>query len=243
MSKILVCPVAFNENVKLKRAIERYLASSACARTDYFIVDDCSTDGTTEMIQSFAEQGVKTCRHPQRFGVGAAIRTAIQHAEDQGYDILVVMAGNDKDNPDEIERLIDPIVDGGCDFIQGSRYKGANGIGGDMPIYRKFATKMHPWLMSVFTGKKVTDSTNGFRAFKLSILNNEHINIHQAWMDQYELEPYLLYKVLTLGYVFEEAAVTKIYPSRKLGYTKMKPIVGWWSILKPLFYLRLGIRK
>ena len=47
----------------------------------------------------------------------------------------------------------------------------------------------------------------------------------------------------TLGYRFKEAAVTKIYPPQSLGYTKMKPFSGWWSILKPIFYLGLGIKK
>ena len=112
-----------------------------------------------------------------------------------------------------------------------------------MPNYRKVATKVHSWLMSLITKHKVTDSTNGFRAFRSSFFNDNKINIDQPWLDHYELEPYLLYKIITLGYRFLEVPVTKIYPSRKLGYTKMKPIVGWWSILRPLFYLALGIKK
>ncbi len=241
--KVLVSPVAFNENVKLKRVIERFLESPSRNFADYLVIDDCSTDGTTEMIQSFASQNVKTIRHEQRSGVGSAIRTAIRYAQKQGYEVLVVMAGNDKDNPQEIDRLIDPILKDGLDFVQGSRYKSINGIGGDMPFYRKLATRMHPMLMRLITGKKVTDSTNGFRAFRLSILNHPAINIDQEWLNQYELEPYMLYKVLKLNMKFKEAPVTKIYPSKKLGYTKMKPFIGWWSILRPLVYLGLGLRK
>ena len=243
MDKILVCPVAFNENVKLKRVIERFLKSRLRSRVDYLIIDDASNDGTLEMIQPFLWQGVQTIRHECRQGVGAAIRTAIHYARENGYEILVIMAGNDKDNPDEISQLIDPILNEGYDFVQGSRYLGASQISGDMPYYRKLATRFHPWLMTIATKKKLTDTTNGFRAFKLSILNDHRVNINQDWLNQYELEPYLLYKVLTLGYKFKEVAVTKIYPPRNLGYTKMKPIVGWWSILRPLIYLRLGIKK
>jgi dolichol-phosphate mannosyltransferase len=243
MNKVLVCPVAYNENVKLKNVIERYLKSGVRGRTDYLIVDDASDDGTTEMVRSFGPRGVKTVKHARRQGVGAAIRTAVRYALGQGYEVLVIMAGNDKDNPEEIPGLIDPIFEGGYDFVQGSRYKGHQGTGGDMPRYRKLATKAHPWLMSLITGSKVTDSTNGFRAFRLSIFDNGRINIDQPWLDQYELEPYLLYKAIVLGYRFTEAPVTKIYPSRKLGYTKMRPLVGWWSILRPLIYLGLGIKK
>ncbi len=243
MNKTLVCPVAFNENVKLKSAIERFLKSSALSRADYLIVDDASTDGTTQIIESFAARGVQAVRHDSRSGVGASIRTAIKYAISHGYEVLVIMAGNDKDNPDEIPRLIGPIFEQGYDFVQGSRYLSPNGAGGDMPFYRKVATRVHPVLLSLFVGRTLTDSTNGFRAFRLSIFENKAINIDQDWLDHYELEPYLLYKAITLGYKFREAPVTKIYPPRKSGYTKMRPIVGWWSILKPVIYLGLGIKK
>lgn len=243
MDNILVCPIAFNENVKLQRVIERYLKSDISKSTDYLVVDDASDDGTTEVIESFSPAGVATIRHEQRRGVGAAIRTAIGYAQKKGYEVLVIMAGNDKDNPDEIGRLIDPLLKENYAFVQGSRHVKSGGIGGDMPLYRKIATKIHPWLMSLITGRKVTDSTNGFRAFKISIFDNPKINIDQTWLNQYELEPYLLYKIITLGFRFKEVPVTKIYPLRELGYTKMKPVSGWWSILKPLIYLGLGIKK
>ncbi|MCK5013551.1 MAG: glycosyltransferase family 2 protein [Candidatus Omnitrophica bacterium] len=243
MSNVLVCPVAFNENVKLKNVIERFLKSSVYSQVDYLIVDDASDDGTTEVINNFASQGVKTIKHQRRQGVGAAIRTAIQHARSQGYEVLVIMAGNNKDSPDEIPRLTDPVIKEGYDFVQGSRYKEHEGIGGDMPLYRKVATKMHPWLMSLITRQKITDSTNGFRAFRLSIFDHPEINIDQSWLDHYEIEPYLLYKAITLGFKFKEAPVTKIYPPKKAGYTKMRPLTGWWSILRPVVYLGLGIKK
>ncbi|MBN1870204.1 MAG: glycosyltransferase family 2 protein [Candidatus Omnitrophica bacterium] len=243
MNKVLVCPVAFNENEKLRKVIERFLKCRVRSEADYLIVDDASNDGTTQIINGFAAQGVKTIRHEKRRGVGAAIRTAVQYARRQGYEILVIMAGNNKDNPDEIPRLIGPILKEGYDFVQGSRYMGHDGAGGDMPFYRKIATRIHPRLMSFLTKKKVTDSTNGFRAFRLSIFGHREINIDQPWLDHYEMEPYLLYKAITLGFKVTEAPVTKIYPSRKVGYTKMRPLSGWWSILRPLFYLGWGIKK
>jgi dolichol-phosphate mannosyltransferase len=243
-SKILVCPVAFNEHIKLRNVIERFLKSRIHDKVDYLIVDDGSDDGTTEMIAEYKSRGVKTIKHAKRSGVGAAIRTAIEHAYRQGYDIIVIMAGNDKDNPEEIPFLLEPIVHGGFDVVQGSRYLGKTGSGGDMPFYRKLATRLHPWMFSVFTGQKLTDTTNGFRAIRLSLFKDQRINLNQEWLNTYELEPYILWKTIVLNYKFKEAFVTKIYPPKQLGgYTKMVPIVSWWSILKPLFYLRLGIKK
>jgi dolichol-phosphate mannosyltransferase len=243
MPRILVFVPAYNEHIKLKSVIERFLKSPARGLADYLVVDDGSDDETPMVIRSFAMQGVKVIRHRRQSGVGAAIRTAIRYGRENGYDVLVVMAGNDKDNPDEIPQVLEPILKDGFDFVQGSRYKGKVGAGGDMPLYRKFATRLHPWLMSLFTGQRVTDSTNGFRAFKLSIVDDKRIDIDQAWLDAYELEPYILFKAIKLGYKFTEVFVTKVYPPRKLGYTKMKPFIGWWSILRPVFYLGLGIKK
>jgi len=243
MNKIIVCPVAYNENVKLRSAIERFLKCPLKPLVDYLVVDDGSDDGTTEMIQSFESQGVSSIKHSSRCGVGVAIRTAINHARDKGYEAIVIMAGNDKDSPDEISQLTDLLFSEECDLVQGSRYLGGKRIGGDMPIYRKVATKIHPFLLSLLTGKKSTDSTNGFRAIRLSLFDDERIDISQEWLNQYELEPYILFKAMKLGYKVKEASVTKIYPSKELGYTKMRPFIGWWSILRPLVFLGLGIKK
>ena len=132
----------------------------------------------------------------------------------------------------------------------GVYFKNFSGINRDIFIFysKYFCTlenrvNLPRLLMSMITGKKVTDSTNGFRAFRLSIFDHPEIDIKQQWLNQYELEPYLMYKAIKLGFKFCEASVTKIYPPKKLGYTKMKPLIGWWSILKPLFYLGLGIKK
>lgn len=243
MPKILVCPVAFNERIKLRNVIERFLKSRIHNKVDYLIVDDGSNDGTTEVIAEYKDRGVGTIKHSQRSGVGAAIRTAIEYARGQGYEIIVIMAGNDKDNPEEIPFLLEPIIHEGYEIIQGSRYLGKVGSGGQMPFYRKIATRLHPWVFSMFTGRHVTDTTNGFRAIRLSLFDDSRINLNQEWLNTYELEPYILWKAITLGHKFKEVFVTKIYPPKQLGYTKMVPLVSWWSILKPLFYLRFGIRK
>ena len=96
-----------------------------------------------------------------------------------------------------------------------------------MPFYRKLATRLHPLLFSLLSGRNVTDTTNGFRAMRVSLFRDERINLDQEWLDTYELEPYILWKVVTLGYKFQEVFVTKIYPPKKLGgYTKMIPFLA-----------------
>ena len=113
-----------------------------------------------------------------------------------------------------------------------------------MPYYRRIATQwIHPLLFSLIVGRRITDSTNGFRAFRISLLDDPRINLNQEWLSRYELEPYLFYQVVKLGYRVKEVPVTKIYPAHELGYSKMEPITGWWSILRPLIYLGLGLKK
>ena len=78
---------------------------------------------------------------------------------------------------------------------------------------------------------------------KRSVLDDGRIDFYQDWLDHYELEVYLLMKLFKLGYKTTEVPCTKIYPAKKLGRTKMRPIVDWWRILRPVFYLGLGIKK
>ena len=235
--RVLAAPIAYNEEKKIGSVLQRFEGVKV---DELLLLDDASTDGTRAVAE---KMGVRVLSHRKRSGVGAAIRTAIEYARAQQFNILVILAGNDKDRPGEIHRLTGPIVNEGYDFIQGSRYL-PGGNFGNMPFYRQILTRyVHPFLFSLVTGRRITDSTNGFRAMRLSIFDNSKINLHQGWLDQYELEPYLYFKAIKLGYKVKEVPVTKIYPPKQLGYTKMKPITGWWSILRPLFLLGLGLKK
>ena len=235
--RVLAVPFAFNEDKKIGSVIDRLNGTNV---TEIIVLDDGSTDKTAQIALA---KGVKVLSHDKQLGIGAAITTAIEYARRQGFDVLVIMAGNDKDRPNEIPRLLKPIIEEDYDLVQGSRYLKGGGFG-NMPLHRRIATQLiHPILFSLVTGRRITDSTNGFRAIKLSVFDDERINIHQPWLNRYELEPYIFYKVIKLGYKVKEVPVTKIYPPKELGYSKMKPITGWWSIIKPLIYLPLGLKK
>ncbi|MBI3490733.1 MAG: glycosyltransferase family 2 protein [Acidobacteria bacterium] len=234
--RVLAATFAYNEGDKIRRTLARHPSPRPY---DLLVFDDGSTDRALEGLDS----SVIVLRNETNRGIGSAMKGVFQYALNKNYEVLVIQAGNDKDDPLEIPKLLEPIVTGHADFVQGSRYLHGGGFG-NMPAYRMFATRVvHPLVFSLAARKHVTESTNGFRAFKVELLRDPRIDWRQPWLDRYELEPYLLLKTIRLGYRHCEVPVIKIYPKHELGYTKMRPFVDWWSILRPVVYLGLGLRK
>lgn len=233
---IAMAPV-LNEEQKIGEVVRRMPRDVV---DEVLVIDDGCTDRSPEVARA---HGATILALGRTVGVGAALRDGLKYAQKQGYDVAVVVAGNNKDSPEEIPLLLDPIADGRADFVQGSRWlkRGANF--GPMPLYRKLATRLHPVLFSLAARRRVTDSTNGFRAVRTSLFDDPRIDLDEDWLDEYELEPFLFLKAIRLGYSVVEVPVTKVYPPKKLGQTKMKPLTGWWSILRPLAYVGLGLRK
>lgn len=235
--RVLTAIFAYNEGEKIRRTIARHPHTRDY---DLLVMDDGSTDG---VLESLPKDGWTHVRNATNQGIGAAMKRVFDYALDNKYGVLAIQAGNDKDDPNEIPRLLEPILSGRADFVQGSRFLAGGGYG-NTPMYRVIATRfVHPMLFSMFVGKYVTETTNGFRAFRTEILRDTRIDWRQEWLDKYELEPYLLFKAIRLGYRHCEVPVTKVYPPHQQGYTKMKPITGWWSILRPVLYLGLGAKK
>jgi dolichol-phosphate mannosyltransferase len=233
---VLIIPV-WNEELKIGSVVERVPKDVV---DEVLVVDDGSDDRSAQVA---ADLGARVLTLGHTVGVGVAIRTGYEFALENGFDIAVVIAGNNKDEPDEIPSLLDPIVEDRADLVQGSRFLSEHPSFGPMPAYRKIATRLHPMLFSVVARRKVTDSTNGFRAIRSQILTDRRIDLKQDWLAKYELEPYLYLQAIRLGYRVLEVPVTKIYPAKALGQTKMKPMVDWWRLLSPIFYVGLGIKR
>lgn len=235
--RVVLLSCAWNEEGKIETMLERLPWDMA---EEVVVVDDGSTDRTADLCR---QAGATVISLGACLGVGYALREGLRYCREQGHELVVTVAGNNKDDPSEIPRLLDPICDQGFDFVMGSRFLEGGGYGGDMPAYRKLATRLHPWLIGVFTGTRITESTNGFRAMRLGVLDDPRIDLDQGWLDHYELEVYLLMKLLKLSeYRTTEVPCTKIYPQKKLGRTKMRPVTDWWRILRPVFLLGTGLR-
>jgi len=203
-------------------------------------LDDGSTDRTPEIV---AQAGVSCIRHPTNRGAGAGIKSLIRYGRDHGHEVIVIMAGNGKDDPRQIPRLLAPILEEGYDYVQGSRY--LPGGGSDhLPRQRTILIHMLAWFYRLMTRFHSTDPSNGFRAYRLSLFDDRRINIWQDWLDDYGLEHYLNYLVLKLGYRVKEVPVSKNYPGQHgVRYSHVRPFVDWWKSVRPIFYLVLGIRQ
>jgi dolichol-phosphate mannosyltransferase len=234
--RVLTAIAAFNEAEKLKTQFQRFVPGQT---DELLLVDDGSTDESAVIGK---KAGATVISHPKRRGAGAAVRSMIRYALENNFDVLTIMAGNDKDRPDEIVRLL-ARIDEGYDFVIGSRYL-PGGRYDNTPSYRIFATKfLHPSVVFLTTGRRLTDTSTGFRAIRTSFFKDPRVQVEQDWLEEYDCEMYILYKAITLSYKVTEVPASKIYPPWELSYTKMKPISGWWKMLRAFFYLRLGIKR
>jgi dolichol-phosphate mannosyltransferase len=241
LKRIAIIPV-YRDAGNIARVLEKFTEKIV---DEICLVVDCATEKEAGDIEKAAEKvgtPVHVINNDERKGVGFAIREGIKYALSNGYGVAVVMAGNNKDDPREIPRLLYPILREGCDYVQGSRFV-PGGKRVKNPFLRGVFSRIYPFLWTLCTNIRCTDVTNGFRAYKLGIFSKKHINIWQDWLDNYELEYYVHYKVLTLGYKTREVPVSKIYPYRhRGGYSNISPFRDWWKIVGPLVYLKLGIR-
>ena len=118
-------------------------------------------------------------------GVGAAIRAGLNAARSDGCDVAVVMAASGKDRPEELPNLIATLEDG-ADYAQGSRFL-AGGASVNLPFVRGLLIHAFTLMFRMLTGFAGTDVTNGFRAYRLALLDDARVQIQQPWLDRYEL--------------------------------------------------------
>lgn len=235
--KLLAVIVAYNTDSRTKMTLERLPKERAF---DVLVVNDGSTDNTQQFVLN---SGVSYVLHEKNRGLGAAIKSGIKYALDNKYYAMVILAGNNKDDPSQIDTVFAPIIREDYDYVQGSRFS-KGGRWDNLPFFRFVMVKVHAFFVYLITGFPGSDALNGFRAYKLNIFDDKRINPWQEWLDKYEFESYFHYKVITLGYKVKEVAVSKVYPSdKKQKYSHIRPFVDWWKIIRPYLLLKVGIKK
>ena len=226
---------AYNEAGKIGDVVRKISRRHAAC---VIVVDDASSDGTAAEARAAGAERVVS--HERNRGVGAAIRTGLLTAKSLGFEFGVVLSGDDQHEPVELPRLLEPLFEGKADLVQGSRWLPGGAVPG-IPRQRRWLTRLYPWLFRIASGYPSTDGTNGLRAFRLSLLDDARIRLDQEWLDRYELEPYLLLQAVRCGYRVHEVPVTVRYHAR--GTTKMRLVRDGWRIVRPLVFLRLGLKR
>lgn len=236
-STCIVIPV-INEGLRITELLARMKHLGIPSLSDIIIIDGGSTDGSLvpEYLQNHGVAGllVKTGQGK----LSAQLRCAYAFALDQGYENIVTIDGNNKDDPDAIPRFIEAL-DNGFDFVQASRFI-SGGVAENTPTSRNLAIKwVHAPLLRTFSGFEWTDTTQGFRGYSRKMLLDKSIQPFREVFNSYELLAYLSYRAPRLGYKCIELPTTRRYPKGDVP-TKISGLKGNLSVLLTLFQACAG---
>ncbi|WP_322906583.1 glycosyltransferase family 2 protein [Paenibacillus campi] len=236
-SKFCLCIPVINEGEKIKKQLSRM--PNLAGKADIIILDGGSTDGS--LNDDFLRQmNVRTLLTKQDIGkLSAQLRMGFAYAINQGYKGIITVDGNNKDSVEAILEFIIKLEEG-FDFVQGSRYV-PGGEEVNTPLIRKIAIKLiHAPVISMLAGFRYTDTTNGFRAHSIRLLQDERLQPFRKQFDTYELLAYLSVKAPRLGYKVKEIPVKRSYPIGKVP-TKISPLRG--NLLLMQILLNLALKK
>lgn len=234
----VVIPV-INEGTRIGSLLDRMAALQIANMADIIIIDGGSTDGSL-VLERLRAQGVRGLLVKNGPGkLSAQLRCAYAFALDQGYQGIVSIDGNDKDDPAAIPRFIEELKQG-VDFVQASRFV-PGGIAENTPLSRDIAIRfIHAPMLSFFSGFKWTDTTQGFRAYSCTMLLDPRIAPFRDVFRNYELLAYLSYRAPRLHYRCIELPTVRRYPMGVVP-TKISSFRGNLSVLLVLFKACFGV--
>lgn len=233
------CVVVFviNEGERVRQQL-RAMAPLA-EQVDIVVADGGSTDGSLA-VESLGEFRLRALLVKRDQGkLSAQIRMAIAFALEEGYDGIVVIDGNGKDDIAAIPAMVE-LLRAGHDHVQGSRYV-PGGRAVNTPMLRHLAVRLlHAPLISLAAGARYTDTTNGFRAYSRRLLADPRVQPLRDVFVGYELHYYLAIRAAQLGFRVIETPVTRRYPKSGKTPTKISPVKGNLLILRTLASAVLG---
>lgn len=227
----VVIPV-LNEGARICRQLERMLELAQLY--DIFIVDGGSSDGALEekRLKRFHVRSLMIKTGPGK--LSAQLRIGLAAALTDGYEGVILIDGNNKDNPEAVPSFAQAL-DRGFDHIQGSRFI-AGGKAENTPLPRLLAIRLlHAPLISLAAGVRYTDTTNGFRAYSKKFLTDSRVQPFRNVFDKYELHYYLAIRAGQLGFRTCEVPVERVYPRNEKTPTKIKGFRGNFAVLMTLF--------
>jgi dolichol-phosphate mannosyltransferase len=209
----VIIPV-LNEGERIASLLSRIKELGISDTADIIIVDGGSTDGslaknllTSQKVRSLITLDLK-------IGLSAQLRAAYAFSLIEGYEFIVTIDGNDKDDPAGIPKII-ATLKSGVDFVQASRFvEGGEAI--NTPWTRTIAIRaIHSPLLSLASGFKWTDTTQGFRGYSRRLLEDSRLRIFRDVFVRYELLAYVSYRAPRLGFTCRELGTRRVYPDGK----------------------------
>lgn len=227
-----------NEGPRIGALLARMADLDIAGRADIIVVDGGSTDGSVDIkvLRGWGVAGLLIKTGPGK--LSAQLRCGYAFALDQGYDGIVTIDGNDKDDPEAIPRFIAALEDG-VDFVQASRFI-EGGVAEGTPRSRDLAIRLiHAPVLRLASGFPWTDTTQGFRAYSRRLLLDPRVQPFRDEFATYELLAYLSYRGPRLGYRCLEIPTTRRYPEGETP-TKITGAKGNLLVLGILFKTALG---
>jgi glycosyltransferase involved in cell wall biosynthesis len=219
-----VVPV-FNEVGTVATLLERVMAVRIPKQI--VVVDDCSTDGTRDVLADFAarrgddpDNEIRLHFHERNQGKGAAVRTGIAHVDG---DITVIQDADLEYDPGEYAKLIQPILDGHADVVYGSRFSGSPRR--VLFFWHTVANHLLTLLSNVFTNLNLTDMETCYKVFKTDIVKRIPIR-----SNRFGLEPEITAKVARLRCRLYEVPIS--YHGRQYAEGKK---IGWKDALSAVW--------
>jgi len=214
----------YNERASLLSVLERVLAVPV--EKEVLLVDDASTDGTTDLLKQQVEgryENVRVFYHPTNQGKGAAIRTAIPQATG---DICIIQDGDLEYDPQDYLPILAAFSDPAVSVVYGSRF-----LSGwpRMRFANRLINKLLPLLVRLLYGARLTDEATCYKAFRRELLQGVPLSCQR-----FEFCPEVTAKVLRLGHRIVEVPIK--YEARSLAEGKK---IRWtdgveaiWTLIK-----------
>lgn len=233
----LVIPV-INEGERIRNLLARMAVLGIAEQADIVIADGGSKDGSLDpdWLRAHGVRGLLLKTGPGK--LSAQLRCAYAFVLEQGYEGIVTIDGNDKDDPAAIPQFIAALGQG-VDFVQASRFI-PGGVARNTPLSRDLAIRyLHAPLLSLFSGFRWTDTTQGFRAYSRKVLLDARVAPFRDVFSGYELLAYLSLRVPQLGFRCIELPASRIYPPGEVP-TKISSFRGNLDVLATLVKACLG---